>query len=210
MTATTADDDHDHSRRRFLVAATSVVGGAGLVAAAVPFVSYMEPSDRARAAGAPIQVDVSKLEPGQLITVQWRSRPIWVLHRTKDQLKVLPSLDSECKDPKSAEPQQLPVCQNGYRSERPEHFVAVAICTHLGCIPTYRPTIAPQDLGPSWKGGFFCPCHGSRYDLAGRVFHGSPAPLNLPVPPYYYVSDTVLRIGETGNGKDQNWHPQTW
>ncbi len=210
MTATTADDQVDRSKRRFLVATTSVVGGAGIVAAAIPFISYMEPSAKAIAAGAPIEADISKIEPGQLITVQWRSRPIWILHRTKDQLKVLPSLNSICKDPDSKEAQQLPSCANVNRSEKPEHFVAVAICTHLGCVPTYRPEIAPADLGPNWKGGFFCPCHGSRYDLAGRVFDGSPAPLNLPVPPYFYKSDTVLRIGETGDGKNQNWHPETW
>lgn len=200
----------DPNRRRFLVTATSVIGGAGIVAAAVPFVASMEPSARAVAAGAPITVDISKLESGQLITVKWRSRPVWILRRTKKQLAILPSLDARCKDPKSLQPQQLPSSQNEHRSLLPEYFVVVAICTHLGCVPTFRPDIAPPDLGSAWEGGFFCPCHGSRYDLAGRVFNGSPAPLNLPVMPYYFMDKTTVRIGETKSGAHANWHPETW
>jgi ubiquinol-cytochrome c reductase iron-sulfur subunit len=197
-------------RRRLLVATTSVVGGAFVTAVAVPFVKSMEPSAAAIAAGAPIKVDVSKIEPGAMVTVQWRSRPIWILHRTQAQLTELPKLDSRLKDPNSTQAQQISACANGYRSLKPEYFVCVAICTHLGCIPTYRPEIAPTDLGANWEGGFFCPCHGSRYDLAGRVFDGSPAPLNLPVPPHYYINDTTLQIGELKNSGDQNWHPATW
>lgn len=204
------DPQHSPQRRRFLVATTSVIGGAVVAAAAVPFISSMLPSAAAQAAGAPVEVDFSKLEPGALMTVSWRSRPVWILNRTAAQLKVLPSLDKRLKDPDSDQAQQLADCKNVHRSLRPEFFVAVGICTHLGCIPTYRPQIAPPDLGPQWEGGFFCACHGSRYDLAGRVFDGSPAPLNLPVPPYYYLSDTVVRIGETQAGADQNWQPAIW
>jgi ubiquinol-cytochrome c reductase iron-sulfur subunit len=200
----------DHKRRRFLVAATTVVGGAFLGTAAVPFIESMEPSSAARAAGAPVDVDISKIEPGALITVKWRSRPVWILNRTGRQLQKLPELDRRLKDPHSEQPQQIPSCRNGYRSLKAQYFVCVAICTHLGCVPTYRPAIAPPDLGPHWEGGFFCPCHGSRYDLAGRVFDGSPAPLNLPVPPYFFVNDTTLRVGELRGGRDENWHPTTW
>ncbi len=200
----------NNSRRRFLVAATSVVGGVGVVAWATPFVLSMEPSAATLAASGPIEVDISKLEEGQLLTVGWRSRPVWVLRRSKAQLKVLAEPNPELKDPDSNEPQQLSQCKNAYRSIKPEYFVAVGICTHLGCIPTYRPQIAPADLGADWKGGFFCPCHGSRYDLSGRVMAGSPAPLNIPVPPYYYLRDTVVRVGELKNGTEQNWAPATW
>jgi ubiquinol-cytochrome c reductase iron-sulfur subunit len=209
-TRNNAKKDIDLRRRRFLVGATSAVGGAALVAAAVPFIDSMNPSAAVQAAGAPVDVDVSKLEPGQLITVSWRSRPIWVLYRSDAQLKVIPTLNSRCKDPHSRQPQQLPYCGNLMRSIKPKYFVAVAICTHLGCVPDYRPSIAPPDLGSQWKGGFFCPCHGSRYDLAGRVFDGSPAPLNLPVPPNFFVSDSVIRVGVSKDGKDQNWTPEVW
>lgn len=200
----------DRRRRRFLIAATSAVGGIGIVAAATPFVAYMEPSDHAQAAGAPITVDISKLQPGQLLTVSWQSRPVWILRRTDQQLARLSDVRSQCKDPDSKTPQQLPESQNQHRSIQPNLFVCVAICTHLGCIPTFRPQIAPPDLGPDWEGGFFCPCHGSRYDLAGRVFNGSPAPLNLPVPPYYFPSPTSLTIGSLADGSNKNWRPETW
>jgi len=200
----------DPTRRRFLVATTTVIGGALVGTALVPFIESMEPSAAAVAAGAPVDVDISKIEPGALITVRWRSRPVWVLNRTDKQLGELPKLDPRLKDPDSKQPQQIPACANGHRSLKPQYFVCVAICTHLGCVPTYRPEIAPPDLGPKWEGGFFCPCHGSRYDLAGRVFDGSPAPLNLPVPPHFYVDETTLRVGELEGGGDQNWQPATW
>jgi len=170
----------------------------------------MEPSAKAKALGAPIEVDISKLEPAQLITVLYRGRPTWVLRRTPEQLKVLPTLNNGLKDPRSEVLQQLPDCQNIQRSLKAEYFVAVGICTHLGCVPTYRPATAPPDLGPEWKGGFYCPCHGSRYDLAGRVYKGVPATNNLPVPPYYYSKDTVIRIGETEDGRHTNWQPVVW
>jgi len=186
------------SRRRFLTAATTVIGGVGVGFALVPFISSMSPSAKARAAGAPVRADISKVEPGQMIRVKWRGKPIWVVNRTKEMLDVLPTLDGELRDPDSLEPQQPPYAKNGYRSIKPEYLVLIGICTHLGCSPTYRPDIAPADLGKDWKGGFFCPCHGSRFDLAGRVFKGVPAPLNLVVPPYRYLSDTEIEVGNDG------------
>lgn len=199
------------SRRRFLVTAASVVGAVGTAAAAIPFISYWEPSERAQAAGAPIEVDLQKLAPGQLITVQWRAKPVWVMRRTDSQIKVLPTLGTNLRDPDSRERQQFgPTVVNPYRSLKPEYFVCVGICTHLGCIPEYRPDVGDPQLGADWKGGFFCPCHGSRYDLAGRVFQGVPAPLNLPVPPYYFLDDQRVRIGELQGGSDRNWHPEVW
>lgn len=197
-------------RRRFLIATTTTTGAAIVATVAVPFVYSMEPSAAAVAAGAPIEVDISKISPGEMITVKWRSRPVWVLHRTQAQLDELPKLDPRLKDPDSKQAQQIPSCANSTRSLKPKYFICVGICTHLGCVPTYRPQIAPPDLGPDWEGGFFCPCHGSRYDLAGRVLDGSPAPLNLPVPPHYYINDTLVRVGELKGGGEQNWHPETW
>lgn len=186
----------DPKRRRLLVTATSVVGAVGAAYLAVPFIAAMQPSARAKAAGAPVEADISKLEPGQKITVEWRGKPVWLVRRTKQNLEDLPTLDSKLRDPHSEEPQQPHYAKNEYRSIKPGILVLVGICTHLGCSPTYRPEIAPEDLGPDWKGGFFCPCHGSRFDLAGRVFDGVPAPLNLVVPPYRYLTDTRVRIGE--------------
>ncbi|HKK14616.1 MAG TPA: ubiquinol-cytochrome c reductase iron-sulfur subunit [Gammaproteobacteria bacterium] len=193
-------DGVDKSRRRFLTAAATVVGGVGAASVAVPFVTSMLPSARAKALGAPVEADISKLELGQQMLVKWRGKPVWVVNRTKRMLKDLPTLDDQLRDPKSKEPQQPPYAQNEHRSIKPEYFVAVGICTHLGCSPTYRPEVAPADLGPQWKGGYFCPCHGSRYDLAGRVYDGVPAPLNLEVPPHRYVSDTLILVGEDKKG----------
>ena len=186
------------SRRRFLTAATTVIGGVGVGFALVPFISSMSPSAKARAAGAPVRADISKIEMGQMIRVKWRGKPIWVVNRTQEMLDILPTLDSELRDPESLEPQQPDYAKNEYRSIKPEYLVLIGICTHLGCSPTFRPDIAPADLGKDWKGGFFCPCHGSRFDLAGRVFKGVPAPLNLVVPPYRYLSETELLIGDEG------------
>ena len=208
-----ADIPKNLQRRRFLTAATTVVGGVIVGLGAIPFIRSMEPSVASEAGGVPVDVDVSKLEPGQLIMVAWRSRPIWILHRSAAQLKTLqdPKLVETLKDPDSKQPQQFgPPVVNWYRALKPELFVAVAICTHLGCIPNYRPQVAPPDLGPSWVGGFFCPCHGSRYDLAARVIDGSPAPLNIPIPPYHHLSETVVRVGSLKGGKDQNWQPAIW
>jgi len=186
----------DKVKRRFLVGATSVVGGIGVIATATPFMMSMWPSERAKAAGVPVEVDVSKIEPGQKIDVEWRGKVVWLLNRTQPMLDSLPKLDSRVADPQSKVQQQPPYCQNEHRSIKPMLFVAVGICTHLGCSPTYRKEIAPADLGPDWLGGFFCPCHQSKFDLAGRVYKGVPAPLNLVVPPHKYASDTQVVIGE--------------
>jgi ubiquinol-cytochrome c reductase iron-sulfur subunit len=191
-------EDTNSGRRRFLTAATTVVGAVGTGFVLVPFISSMQPSAKARAAGAPVRADISKLESGQMIRVKWRGKPVWVVNRTQKMLDVLPTLDSQLRDPESLESEQPDYAQNEYRSIKPEYAVLIGICTHLGCSPTYRPDIAPADLGKDWKGGFFCPCHGSRFDLAGRVFKGVPAPLNLVVPPYRYLSDTELLIGDEG------------
>ena len=192
----TESSDVDTDKRRFLVAATSIVGGVGIAATAIPFLMSMWPSERAKAAGAPVEVDVSKMEMGQKIDVEWRGKVVWLVKRTPDMLASLPKLDSRVADPKSEQSQQPKDCKNEYRSIKPELWVAVGICTHLGCSPTYRKEIAPADLGPDWLGGFFCPCHQSKFDLAGRVFKGVPAPLNLVVPPYKFVSDALVLIGE--------------
>lgn len=191
-------DGVDVSRRRFLTATTSVVGAVGVVGVAIPFVSSMNPSERAKAAGAPVEADISKLEEGSMMTVEWRGQPVWVLRRSKRNLEDLKTLDPVLADPNSEQPQQPPYAKNEYRSRKAEFMVMVGICTHLGCSPTFRPEVAPADLGENWKGGYFCPCHGSKFDLAGRVFAGVPAPTNLVVPPYKYISDTVILIGEDG------------
>ena len=201
--------DIDHGRRRFLVAATGAVGGVGIALAAWPFIDSMEPSQAAIGAGAPIDVDIGRLEPGQLILAVWRSRPIWILHRTDAQLATLAQNNPLLRDPDSQEKQQLPEFINGdYRSLNPHILIAVAICTHLGCVPNFMPQ--PETLGPGWPGGFLCPCHGSRYDLSARVFDGSPAPLNIPIPPYWYKSANIVRIGELKGGGAQEWSPSIW
>ncbi|AMK76299.1 MULTISPECIES: ubiquinol-cytochrome c reductase iron-sulfur subunit [Methylomonas] len=186
----------DHSKRQFLTSALSVVGAVGAGYLAVPFLSQMQPSAKAMAAGAPVEVDISKMEPGQLIRVAWRGKPVWVLNRTPEVLSTLATLDSKLADPVSNESMQPGSSKNPLRSIKPEIFVAVGLCTHLGCSPTFRPEIAPNDLGPDWKGGFFCPCHGSWFDLAGRVYRGVPAPTNLEIPPYRYVTDNLIVVGE--------------
>ncbi|HID48867.1 MAG TPA: ubiquinol-cytochrome c reductase iron-sulfur subunit [Chromatiales bacterium] len=191
-------DGADNNRRRFLVAATSVVGAVGVAGAAVPFLASWWPSARAQAAGAPVEADISKLEPGALLTVEWRGKPVWILRRTKETLDNLSKLTDKLRDPDSTVDQQPPYARNEYRSRKPEYLVCVGICTHLGCSPTFRPEIAPPDLGPDWLGGFFCPCHGSRFDLAGRVYMGVPAPTNLVVPPYTYLTETRILIGKDG------------
>jgi ubiquinol-cytochrome c reductase iron-sulfur subunit len=186
----------DKGRRRVLVAATSVVGAIGAGFVAVPFISSMNPSAKARAAGAPVQADVSKLEPGALLRVKWRGQPIWVVSRTDAMLESLPTLDPKLTDPESLVTQQPEYCQNPTRAINPAYFVAIGICTHLGCSPTYRPEVAPDDLGAEWKGGWFCPCHGSKFDLAGRVYKGVPAPTNLVIPKHTYLNETTILIGE--------------
>lgn len=191
----------DDKKRRFLLGAASVVGGVGVVAAATPFVMSFWPSARARAAGAPVEVDLTKIEPGQLITVEWRGQVCWALNRTPAMMATLPKLDSRLADPNSNNSIQPADCKNEHRSSKPEMWIAVGICTHLGCSPTFRPDVAPPDLGADWLGGFFCPCHQSKFDLAGRVYSGVPAPTNLVVPPHRYVSDTKVVIGLSQEGK---------
>lgn len=191
-------DNTNTGRRRFLTAATTVVGAVGVGFALVPFVSSMQPSAKARAAGAPVRADISKLEPGQMIRVKWRGKPVWLVKRTDEMLESLAKLVPDLRDPDSVQPQQPEYAQNEFRSIRPEILVTVGICTHLGCSPTYRPDVGAADLGADWLGGFFCPCHGSRFDLAGRVYKGVPAPLNLEIPPHRYLSDNELVIGEDG------------
>ena len=184
-----------NSRRRFLIAATSIAGGIAGVAVATPFMMSMMPSERAKAAGAPVEVDISKVEPGMLLLVEWRGKVVWVLNRTPEMLADLKKLDSQVADPKSEKDQQPKYAQNETRSIKPAILVVEGVCTHLGCSPVYRKDIAPADLGADWLGGFFCPCHGSKFDLAGRVYKSVPAPTNLVVPPHLYLSDTTLLIG---------------
>ena len=184
------------ARRRFLTGSAVAVGAVGAGFAAVPFLSSFEPSAKAQAAGAPVDVVIAKLAPGQMVTVAWRGQPIYVVHRTDKMVEMLPSLDGELLDPNSKEASQQPTfADNFYRARKKEFLVLIGVCTHLGCAPTYRPEVAPKDLGPEWKGGFFCPCHGSKFDLAGRVFKGVPAPLNLVVPEYAFVNDGLIRVG---------------
>ena len=193
-----ATEGVDKDKRRFLVAGTSVVGAVGAGFVAVPFISSWMPSERAKTAGAPVQVDISKLQEGQKVTVEWRGKPVWIVKRSKQMMDDLPTLDERLRDPQSENEQQPEYARNELRSRKPEISVLVGICTHLGCSPTFRPEVAPADLGADWKGGYFCPCHGSKFDLAGRVYQGVPAPLNLVVPPHYYVSDRTILIGEDG------------
>jgi ubiquinol-cytochrome c reductase iron-sulfur subunit len=188
-------DGVDSGRRRFLTGATTVVGAVGAALAAVPFVASFQPSERAKAIGAPVEEDISKLDPGQMTTVKWRGKPVWIVRRTKDQLDSLAAVEEKLRDPDSKVAQQPPYAENLFRSIKPEYLVLVGLCTHLGCSPTYRPEVAPSDLGPQWKGGFFCPCHGSRFDMSGRVYAGVPAPTNLEVPPYKFLGDSRIIIG---------------
>ncbi|MEN8213657.1 MAG: ubiquinol-cytochrome c reductase iron-sulfur subunit [Pseudomonadota bacterium] len=188
----------DLKKRRFLTLSTAVIGAVGAGAVAVPFVMSWQPSAKAKAAGAPVEADVSKIEEGQMLRVKWRGKPVWVVRRTEKNLQDLPQLDGKLADPASDVNQQPDYCKNPTRSIKPDYLIAIGICTHLGCSPTYRPDVAPADLGSDWVGGFFCPCHGSKFDLAGRVFAGLPAPTNLVIPPHSYLSDNVVLIGVDG------------
>lgn len=202
-TATTSDDLNelgtdavDSNRRRFLTVATSAVGAAGAVGIAVPFLGSWNPSAKAKAAGAPVKADISKLEPGQMVVVEWRGKPVYVVHRTQEMLQALPGLNGELKDPDSTISKQPAYITGDDRSIRPELLVIEGLCTHLGCAPKFRPEVGAADLGgDDWKGGFFCPCHGSKFDLAGRVYSGVPASSNLVVPPYSFESQNVVVIG---------------
>jgi len=183
-------------RRNFLTAATTVVGAVGAAFAAVPFIASFQPSARTKAVGAPVEIDISKLETGQRVTAKWRGNPIWVVRRSDEALAQLSSLTGELADPGSEQEQQPDYARNEYRSIQPEILVLIGICTHLGCSPTYAPADADHGLGADWKGGFFCPCHGSKFDLSGRVYKGFPAPSNLVVPPYQFLSDNLILVGK--------------
>lgn len=189
----------NQGRRRFLTAATSVVGAAGAVGVAVPFVGSWNPSAKAKAAGAPIKVNLAKIEPGQMITEEWRGKPVYIIRRTEEALAGLDKVVDYISDPESKKSTQPEYATKPERSIKPEFMIMLGVCTHLGCAPQFRPEVGAKDLGgDSWQGGFFCPCHGSKFDLAGRVYKSVPAPLNLEVPPYSYESDTVVVIGEDG------------
>lgn len=193
-----SNDGVNTTRRRFLTAATSVVGAAGAVGVAVPFVGSWNPSAKAKAAGAPVKFDVSRLEPGEMKVVEWRGKPVYVVRRTAESLAQLPTLEGSLKDPASSKLEQQPAYITGAeRSINPEFVVLVGLCTHLGCAPKYRPEVGtvPTSDGSDWVGGFFCPCHGSMFDLSGRVYTGVPASDNLVVPPYSYENDSVIVIG---------------
>ena len=182
--------------RRNLVVATSVVGGAAAAGAAVPFVASMLPSERARAAGAPVEVDLSRIGPGEMQVIEWRGKPVWVIRRTKEMLDSLKGAEARLQDPASKNSEQPKYAENEHRAQKPDVMVMEGVCTHLGCSPQLKPTDAKAEMGADWVGGFYCPCHGSKFDYAGRVFRGAPAPTNLKVPPYTFVSENVLVIGE--------------
>ncbi|WP_313551563.1 ubiquinol-cytochrome c reductase iron-sulfur subunit [Pseudomonas sp.] len=190
-----SDGGVNQGRRRLLVAATSVIGAVGVAGAAIPFIKSWSPSAKAKAAGAPIRVNISKLEPGRQIVIEWRGQPVFVLRRGADALERLSRLENQLADPDSHDSIQPDYVNSRLRSIRPDVLVVVGVCTHLGCSPIFRPEVAPADLGTEWLGGYFCPCHGSRYDLAGRVYKAQPAPLNLVVPPYAYESEHIIVIG---------------
>ena len=191
-----SNDVVNKSRRRVLTAATTVVGAAGAVGVAIPFVGSWNPSAKAKAAGAPVTVNIGKIEPGAMITVEWRGKPVYIVRRTPQALEGLQKIAELVRDPASEELQQPPYAQNPTRSIKPEFLILLGLCTHLGCAPMFRPDVGAADLGgDDWQGGFFCPCHGSKFDLAGRVYKGVPAPINLEVPPHSYQSDSVVVIG---------------
>jgi len=191
----------DETRRRFLLTSTSVLGGIGALCALTPFVASWMPSAKAEASGAPVEVDLSKMEPGQQVTVEWRGKPVWIIRRTKDMLRHLNDANARLRDPDSFVAQQPEYAKNRYRSIKPDYLVLVGICTHLGCSPKYKPY--EKEMGPDWPGGFYCPCHGSSFDLAGRVFKDVPAPINLEVPPYRFVGEHVIIIGEDESASDK-------
>lgn len=192
------DQKMDSGRRQLLVA-TSAAGGVAAVATAVPFVASLTPSERAKAAGAPVEADISKLAPGDMMTVEWRGKPVWILRRTPEMLASLDKTEPLVSDPGSEKPMQPEYAQNKHRSVNPEYLVAVGICTHLGCSPSEKFKVgAESGVSPDWAGGFLCPCHGSLFDLAGRVYRSMPAPDNLEIPPYKFLADTKILIGDDG------------
>jgi ubiquinol-cytochrome c reductase iron-sulfur subunit len=200
MSESSGSDSSGVSRRHFLIGATTATGVVGVAATAVPFVASFNPSARARALGAAVAVDISNIEPGAYAQVLWRGRAIYIVHRSPEMLERLQAADNDLRDPDSEESEQPEFAQNAFRSLRPELLVVEGVCTHLGCVPISRFEVAPADLGPDWVGGFFCPCHGSMFDLSGRVFAGVPAPTNLTVPPHSFIDGETVMIGsDTGN-----------
>jgi len=196
-----SDNAVDLDRRRFLTGTTVVVGGVGAALGAVPFVASFQPSARAKAIGAPVEVDIGKLEPGQRITAKWRGQPVWIVRRTTSMLDDLKNFNADLlRDPGSEDSQQPEYAMNAWRSAKEEYLILVGLCTHLGCSPSFVPEPGVEAMGADWVGGFFCPCHGSKFDLAGRVYTGVPAPTNMIVPPYRYDSDTKVVIGEDAGG----------
>ena len=192
-------DSIDRTRRNLIVA-TSIAGGAASAGAAVPFVVSMWPSERSRAAGAPVEVDISRMELGDLKVVEWRGKPVWIIRRTKEMVDSLRAVAGRLTDPASRDSAQPDYAKNEQRARKPEFMIMEGVCTHLGCSPQMKTAAAKAEMGADWIGGFYCPCHGSKFDYAGRVFKGAPAPLNLPVPPHTYVSDTTILIGEDQKG----------
>ena len=195
-----SDSQKIDTTRRNLVVATSVAGGAAAVGAAIPFVASMMPSERAKAAGAPIEVDISAIAPGEMKVFEWRGKPVWVIRRTQEMLDSLKKVASGLTDPASKSSTQPEYAKNENRSLKPDVMVMEGVCTHLGCSPQMKPADAKAEMGAEWAGGFYCACHGSRFDLAGRVFRGAPAPTNLVVPPYTFLSDSKLLIGDDKKG----------
>lgn len=196
-----SDNAVDTVRRRFLTGTTAVIGGIGAAVAAIPFVASFQPSAKAKAIGAPIEVDIAKLEPGQRVTHKWRGQPVWIVRRTPEMLAKLEALGSDTlSDPGSEKSEQPTYAKNAWRSQKEEYLVLVGLCTHLGCSPSFVPNAGADQMGADWPGGFFCPCHGSKFDLAGRVYSGVPAPTNMRVPPYRFETDTKLVIGEDAGG----------
>ena len=197
-----ADNELDRGKRRFLVAATGVAGGIAGVATAVPFIASMLPSERAKAAGAPVEADIGNLAPGEMTRVEWRGKPVWIVRRTPEMLETVKSSETKVADPRSERNKELTpeYARNELRSIKPEYLVVVGICSHLGCSPVDKFKAQPEAFASDWKGGFYCPCHGSLFDLAGRVYKNKPAPDNLEVPPHKYLSDTKLVIGEHTKG----------
>ncbi len=191
----------DRSKRHLLIAATTAAGGIAAAGAGAPFVLSLMPSERAKAAGAPVEVDTTAIEPGTMMVVEWQGKPVWVVRRTQKMLELLDKHDGDLADPGSSVDQQPEYCKNSQRSIKPEYLVVLGICTHLGCSPTYRPEIGAADLGEKWHGGWFCPCHGSRFDLAARVYKDVPAPTNLIVPPHKYLDANRLLIGDDSKEK---------
>ncbi|MEJ2175672.1 MAG: ubiquinol-cytochrome c reductase iron-sulfur subunit [bacterium] len=195
-----SDSSKPDAKRRNLIVATTVVGGAASAGAAIPFVASWFPSERAKAAGAPIEVDISRLAPGELGIFEWRGKPVWVFRRDKEMLESIKQTDPRVSDPQSEVPQQPPYAKNEYRSIKEEVMVVVGVCTHLGCSPKEKTADAKAEMGADWLGGFYCPCHGSKFDFAGRVYKGAPAPTNLEVPPHMYLSDNKILIGDDKKG----------